>query len=288
MNRFSLARLRVYERAEVVLMSQHSLRNWMKYGPFTALYTHIRRIKRRLRQQPYQHIERFSPEPLPAADLREHIARYPDNARLYYSLALAYLEPIISRLRAAGEADSGEGRLGSPGAERLALACLRSAETLKMEASERIQLYRALVESRLGDAERAQRLAESLDPAELTPSESGLRETILRGSLHGMTSQTLDAALRWKQAGERIQNINPASILVIGDELAITATWAKEADYLLAAPNVTGLSLKCVASFRRQFSVCVGAPADHERARILGILCEEWVTISSEVSEGNY
>jgi hypothetical protein len=235
-------------------MSQHSLRNWMKYGPFMGLYTHIRRIKRRMRQQPYQHIERFSPEPLRAAD----------------------------------EEDRGKGQVESQGAERLALACLRCAETCKMEASERIQLYRALVEARLGDTEYARRLAEPLDPAELTASECILREHVLRESLPDVTNQTQPAALSWKGAGARIHSINPDSMLVIEDEQAITATWAKDADYLLAAKGITGLTLEAVASFRRQFSVCIGSTDDQKRAQEAGIECEEWVTLPSEVGEGIY
>ncbi len=139
-------------------------RSWLRHGPLRLAYTHIRPANRRTLGKPYFYVPPYKPAPLSAEDLRREAEFYPENGRIYYSRALAYME------------------LEDTLSTQWAPACLRCAEACSMESFERIRLYRALIAVRMGQREKAATLLSCLHSEDLTDAEAVLSGLILKGS----------------------------------------------------------------------------------------------------------
>ena len=102
---------------------------------------------------------RLRGRPLKSEELRAQIAVCPDEPRLYFSLALNYLEE------------------GSEPALAQAIECLVRAEELQFPSPERIALYKAVCAHRSGRAAAGQ-AALSLPDYEWTADEKKLRDEL--------------------------------------------------------------------------------------------------------------
>jgi hypothetical protein len=139
-----------------------SWRERLKSGPLRDVYAFLRSAKRRLRGEPLGGVLSV---PLERWSIEAHlpfVARYPDDARLHFSLALAYLER-------AGAGDLDQAR-----------ACLHTAGSLDFESPERIALYLALLNARQGDGEAARKLLAELPRYEWTDAEAALLDEAAR------------------------------------------------------------------------------------------------------------
>ena len=232
-------------------MNQYALRQTLKSGPLRSVYQWARTAKRKLRGEtlighvPYN-ITRFSPE-----DFRAMIAEDPVHARLYYSLGLTYLE---------SEQDEDIPK---------ALAAFRSAETLSFESRLRTALYQGKALLLLGQTNEARCRVMSILPEALTDEENRLRARILSGELSPANSPALSPV--WQDVAARLacpeigggaslpeSAMDAAGLLICGDPTAASALLCPNARYLLAAPEVTGLTPEQAVKLNLKFAAAVG------------------------------
>lgn len=140
-------------------MSLSAWREKLKSGALQSVYVHARRVKRRLRGEPLAGTVAIAKSPLSSEELRAQIALWPDEPRLYFSLALNCLE------------------VGYEPALALALECLERADALGFPSPERIALYKAVCAYRLGQA-NAELTVLSLPDYEWTAGEKKLRDEL--------------------------------------------------------------------------------------------------------------
>lgn len=238
-------------------------REKLKTGPFQRFYLIARNTKRRLRGEPLAGTIPLTQRPLPVADLLALAELIPDHARLYYSLGLDYLENEDST------------------SDQKALACLRCAEALGFEATERIMLYKALLMARRGRSEEALGLIQSLDLREMTEEEQKLLSKIARNQIQQRACPETATSSVWETACRQVEGSaeSAESLLVIGDSEGVSAHWLPQARYLLIAPEVTGLSVATASSLGLQFEAGIAAEEWQQAARQAGLLCKKWLTI---------
>jgi hypothetical protein len=187
----------------------------------------------------------------------------PDQARLYFSLALLYLEH-------------------QNGHAWEALACLRTAHSLGFEGVERIRLYTAAIHAMSGNVHEARSLLADLQAEPLTAQETALLQRIQTGTmpLPGVVA-TIDGdgADSWELAHRTLLTGYPdvQNLLVVGDPSARTATWVPSARYLLVDTAVTGLTLSGIASLNVRFDVCICPSQVLADVRDEGIHYQSWV-----------
>jgi hypothetical protein len=248
-------------------MNKHTainiLRETLKSGPLGEAYSHARRIKRRVFDKPVPVTGRHLP--LPLEMLTPEVASLPDEPRLYFSLALRYLES------------------DAPDALLKALACLRCAHTLEHPSPERITLYKALTATRRGLPD-AGALLRDLRPYELTPEENLLCEEGLAGPLAASRENVPPQGV-WQTLTARVAQTGAASLLVVGDEEAVSADWLPTARYLLVATSVTGLTPAAVARIGREWQLGVGLETERERLRDAGVSCAQWINSEVEIKD---
>jgi hypothetical protein len=187
----------------------------------------------------------------------------PDQARLYFSLALLYLEQHDGRAQEA-------------------LACLRTAHSLGFEGVERIRLYTAAIHALSGNMHEAQRLLADLHAEPLTEQETALLHRIQTGTIpqQGVVVTTDgDGVDAWELAHRTLLTGFPdvQNLLVVGDPSARTATWVPSARYLLADTAVTGLTLSGLARLNFRFDVCICPSQVLADVRDEGIQYQSWV-----------
>ena len=136
-----------------------SWREKLKSGALQSVYICARRMKRRLRGEPLAGTVPVAKTPLSSEELRAQMALFPDEPRLYFSLALNGLEE------------------GSEAALAQAIAFLEQAEVLGFPSPERIALYKAVCERRRGQT-GAEQAVLSLPDYEWTPDEKKLRDQL--------------------------------------------------------------------------------------------------------------
>ena len=232
-------------------MSADILRDVLKSGPMAEIYARLRHVKRRLRNEPVAGPLVPADTLLGAEELRCSVPQLPDLARLLYSLGLQYLKQ------------------DQPEDMPKALACLRSSETLGFESPDRIALHKALIAAKCGCSEEAQRYLLPLVAYELTADENALREQVEQNRVERLV--TVPSAVSREEAADDIQ-----SVLVIGDAAARTAGWFADARYLLADPDVTGLSLQAVAGLGLEFEAALGPAGMRGLAEASGIIFSRW------------
>ena len=232
-------------------MSADVLRDVLKSGPMAEIYARLRHVKRRLRNEPVAGPLVPADTLLGAEELRRLVPQLPDHARLLYSLGLQYLKQ------------------DQPEDMPKALTCLRSAETLGFESPDRIALHKALIAARCGRPEEAQRYLLPLVAYELTADENALREQVEQNRVEPLV--TVPSAASWEKASDGVQ-----SVLVIGDTAACTAGWFADARYLLADPDVTGLSLQAVVGLGLKFEAALGPAGMRGPAVSAGIKFSQW------------
>ena len=248
-------------------MNKHTainiMRETLKSGPLGEAYSHARRLKRRVFDKPAP--ETGLQRALPIEVLIAEITALPDEPRLYFSLALRYLD-----------ADApGALSLSYSNSYSRALACLRCADALAHPSPERIALYKALTATRRG---LPNALIDDLPPYELTPEENLLREEILAGpSAVPAPAKSGD----WQALTARVAQTGAASLLVVGDEEAVSADWLPAARYLLAAPTTTGLAPSSVARLGLEWQLGVGSEGNRERLRAAGVVCADWLVVET-------
>jgi hypothetical protein len=243
---------------------QNSWRERIKSGPLQGSYTWARRLKRRVRGEPLVGLVPSVFVPLPLATLRAAVVTMLDEPRIYYSMALAYLDV---------------------GAARPALACLRCAEALDFEGIERINLYKAVIAARRGRLEEARLLASALSPDELSEHEIEIRSSLMT---HATVVHPIDARATsaWRAALERAP-ADVRSVLVCSDGSAESADMLPAARYLLADPTVTGLDPASVARLDRAFDVVLGTPADITTAQAAGVRSDRWIILEDGLSHAS-
>ena len=232
-------------------MSADILRDVLKSGPMAEVYARLRHVKRRLRNEPVAGPLVTTDTLLGMEELRRLVPQLPDHARLLYSLGLQYLKQ------------------DQPEDMPKALACLRSSETLGFESPDRIALHKALIAAKCGCSEEAQRYLLPLVAYELTADENALREQVLQNRVERLV--TVPSAVSREEAADDIQ-----SVLVIGDTAACTAGWFADARYLLADPDVTGLSLQAVVGLGLKFEAALGPAGMRGPAVSAGIKFSQW------------
>lgn len=252
-------------------MSGLTLRGRLKSGFWGRPYAFLKVTKRRLRRQPLAGDIPVVYRPMPAAELRAAVSAMPDHGRVYYSLALCYMDLALAEY------------------DRRALACLRGAGALGFESPERVSLSMALLALRRGDVRETTRLLHGLQPYDLTSAENTLRESLLQGGR--LDPAGASGALTLPDApdapGDQWRGVRPAveracagaegaRLLVIGDVHAATSAWCPGADYLLVSPDVTGLDIATAAGLGLHFTAGVGAADDVRRAAAAGMRCEQW------------
>ena len=233
------------------------MRETLKSGPLGEAYSHARRLKRRVFDKPVP--ETGIQLALPTAALIAEIPALPDEPRLYFSLALRYLDADAPDALALSHSR--------------ALACLRCADALAHPSPERIALYKALIATRRG-LPNANALINALPPYELTPEENLLRKEILAEPSNPPAPAKSG---HWQALTARVAQTGAASLLVVGDEEAISADWLPDARYLLAAPATTGLAPDSVARLGLEWQLGVGSEAERERLRAVGVVCAQWL-----------
>lgn len=243
-------------------LTSMSWRERLKSGPLCDLYALLRMSKRRLLGAP---LAGYMPQTLRALTVNELLLLAPqmqDHGRVYYSLGLAYL-----------------GR-GLPGDALKAAACLRSADTLGFESPERVALHLACLASRLGAASEAAGLLVRIEQGELTPNEQSLLEQILEQQAAGDTP--LPHRGPWEGAREAVEGAGPVrSLLALGDDEAVSATWCPDARYLSATPVVTGLTPEFVGSMCLGFDVAVGPLGALACAQSARVRCARWHVVAT-------
>lgn len=136
--------------------------NWrekLKSGALQSIYVQARKIKRKVRGEPLAGTVPVTKPPLSSDELRAQAALWPNEPRLYFSLALNYLE------------------VGGDPALMQALECLEKAEALGFPSPERITLYKAVCAQRRGQKEAGQAVL-SLPDYEWTADEKKLRDEL--------------------------------------------------------------------------------------------------------------
>lgn len=232
-------------------MSADIVRDVLKSGPAAEAYAWLRHVKRRLRNEPVAGPLVPTDTLLGAEELRRLVPQLPDHARLLYSLGLQYLKQ------------------DQPEDMPKALACLRSSETLGFESPDRVALFKAVIAAKCGRAEEAQRHLFSLVTYELTADENALREQVLQNRVERLV--TVPAVVSREEVEDGVK-----SVLMIGDTAARTAGWFADARYLLAEPDVTGLSLQAAAGLGLEFEAVVGPAGMRGSAEAAGILFSRW------------
>ena len=248
-----------------------SWRDTLKSGPLSALYLIARNAKRKIRREPLAGTLHTPQTAIPAQDLRALAPAMPDHARLYFSLALAYLDPdYVRSLDETTPVDAA--------AHRRALACLRCAETLDFESAERIAIYKAWIYSRFGQADAARALVSSLKAWELD-SESSLLDKILSGTTQALAEMDSTAGPGWSSSRKELERNTPETLVVFGDPDALTSVWMPESRYLVIDESVTGLTPEAAAQLPIDFKVCIGPPAYRQRAAAAGIQWDRWIAV---------
>lgn len=242
------------------------LREMLKAGPFNSVYKIIRNVKRTVSGEPIDGTVSETYPPLSIEQLLALAVEMPDHARLYFSLALGYID------RATFIDD------------RKGLACLRNASALNFESQERILLYSALIMARAGNQPVARNKIESIPDYEFIPEEQELKSSILHNQVSAHESESIDAKGGWdlSKFEEVLENSKSSSILIVGDNNAVTANCLPEARYFLASPGVTGIYVTGIARLGIQFELACGSKEDIEAVKNTGLLCNRWLTIPSE------
>jgi hypothetical protein len=248
------------------------IRQSLKAGPLSEVYAVARALKRRLRREPLVGALPVTAHPLPLAPLHALSGQMAGHSRLHFSLALAYLEE-----------DSQAG-------DRRALACLRNAEFLDFESDERLSLYYALIEARKGRANDAASLAASILPYDLTENEAELRRQLVSSEIcakyYGERNESLaDCWHSLPSCSDGYSDVH--SVLVCGDEDAVTSDWARTAKYLLVSPQVNGLQAIGLSAIltrkKHQFDVGIGSASYMSALKAAGICCADWITIDPRI-----
>jgi hypothetical protein len=254
-------------------------REKLKSGPLSGLYLLARNTKRRLRQEPLAGTLALPQTSLSAEELRALAPTMPDQARLYYSLGLAYLLPHASLT----VDDIGDPLIAitpvEASAHRKALACLRCAEALDFESAERVALYKAWIYLRLGNAAKAQRMIEALDKREFTEAEARLLSRVNSPPPLPLRDAEPEQPAEWLVARQIVQESGGASVVVIGDSMAFSAEWLPDSRYMLADAAVTGVSAEVVARLGWQFSIAVGSNSDRIRAEESELQFDQWIIL---------
>ena len=238
-----------------------SWRERMKSGPLCDLYALLRMGKRRLFGAPLAGYVPQTHRTLTVNELLQLAPQMPDHGRVYYSLGLAYLAR------------------GLPGDALKAAACLRSADTLGFESPERVALHLAWLASRLGAASEAAGLLVRIEQGELTPNEQSLLEQILEKQAAG--DAPLPTHGTWQGVREAVESAGPVtSLLALGDDEAVSATWWPDARYLSATPVVTGLTPESVGRMCVAFDVAVGPVGALACAKLARVRCARWHVVA--------
>ena len=250
-----------------------SWRERLKSGRLSGFYRVMRNAKRTIRGEPISGTPPMLQSPLSAPELRALATRLPDHARLCFSLALAYLDPDCQRsLDRALPPDAV--------AHRRALACLRSAETLGFEASERVAVHKGWIYARLGRTDHSCTLVESLQPWELD-EEATLLEMIRSGSIQSISLEEAPSAARWAAAKTEVDQSGTKALAAFGDTDAVTADWLPSARYISVDEAVTGLTVDAASRLSIDYEVCVGTAESRLIANQCRINWRRWVLVAA-------
>ncbi len=239
------------------MLDVNRIRQSLKAGPLSSAYGAIRNLKRKLKGEPLVGTVRVAESALTLDALLLLGESMADHARYHFSLALAHLEA------------------GTVEGARRAEACLRAAELLRFESKERLQLYRASAARQLGKNKEAKELATAIRDHDLTDDEKNLRRLIL-SSENAIASPQPDPLAELSNIGEL------DSLLVCGDEEAVTCRLLPIAKYFLVAQLVNGLTCARLAALADlQFDAGIGSEADRSACESVGIVCRMWLTVDS-------
>ncbi len=240
------------------MMLENTWREKLKSGPLTGVYACLRRVKRKLLREPLAGVV---PIPLGPWGVEAHfglLKQRPDDARLYFSLAIAYFER------------------NEPGDLPKARACLRSASALDFESPERTALYDALIAARTGCACGAIGFVQQVPAYEWTEEEAALVRS-LSSHPHDACQTAVSVACN----GPEKEVAGASSVLVVGDGAAASCDWVPSARYMLVSPEVTGVDLDDLAPLGRTFEVGVrpvnGANGNGHAEP--SPLCGRWVAV---------
>jgi hypothetical protein len=239
-------------------MLENSWRERLKSGPLSNTYSRLRRLKRQVLREPLGEALPLTFERWSIDALLPLAARYPDRARAYFSLMLAYL------------ARAQQGDLAR------ARACLRCAAALDFESPERLKLYAALLDAQGGSSVSAAELMQELPSYEWTPAERELLRSA--ASAHDVSTggaREAPVARRAPGAVPRLPQVR--SLLVLDDERALSATWLPDAPYFLASPRVTGVSAADLPRLGRRFEL--GIRPVSAAATCDPSLCDAWLEL---------
>lgn len=168
-----------------------------------------------------------------------------DLARLMYSMALAYLD----RDEQAFDSRS--------------LACLRTADFLGFEGSERVSLYRMVVAARRGDHHEVTRLRESVEPADLTAAELAL----------------LDTPPRPLSVVQGDPDRRGGVVALLGDAAAARSHWYADGRMVWVSSGDNGLSPRWLAALGIVFDAAIGDAASLAEARAAGVRSQAWLEV---------
>ena len=187
--------------------------------------------------------------PADVAALKSLIASCADSGRTLFSMALSYMDQ--------DDAVS----------DAKALACLRSAEFVEFESSERIMLWRAVLAARSGAVEEAAALAHRLGPEDLSAGE----QTRLESALASPGQRRLPV-----QEQPQLEK-TPQSVLVLNDHDAKSAGWFSSSRYLWVSSEGNGLTLSWASGLQTSFEVICGPLQLKEEAEAAGVRYTHWV-----------
>jgi len=250
-----------------------SIRQSLKAGPFSEIYAVLRALKRKLRGEPLVGALPVKMTPLSVEPLHALSTQMSGHARLHFSLALAYLD------------------IDTPAGDRRAKACLRNAEFLDFESEERLRLYHAVIAARKGRSDEAADLASAISPYDLTKSEAELRERLVSGEMaanYPMVVETETVVDCWQELPNRARGYSGVnSVLVCGDENAVSSEWAPHAKYLLVSKQVNGIAatgLRAILEKRDgHFDLGIGSSSSMDALKVAGAKCEDWITIETRL-----
>ena len=183
-------------------------RTYLKSGPLSGLYLRLRNAKRRLLRQSTTGVLPVAARHAGPAELKAMLDGTPHPGRVLYSLGVRYLE--------AGE-------------PHRAVACLRTADAVGFEGTERLRLHLARALAEAGQGSWARELARSLVGEPLMDSETRLLETLLRDT------ETASPRTKWRDGADVV-----APVVLESDD-ARTALLTPDAPFILLSAEVTGL-----------------------------------------------
>lgn len=181
--------------------------------------------------------------------LKSLIAPGADIGRILFSMALSYMD------REDAVADA------------RALACLRSAEFLEFESSERIMLWRAVLAARNGAVEEAAALASQLGPEDLSSGE----RTRLESALANPGQRRLPGH------EQPLIEKTPQSVLVLNDHDAKSAGWFSSSRYLWVSSEGNSLTLSWASGLQSSFEVICGPLQLKKEAEAAGVRYTQWI-----------